>query len=53
MHGLQCLDTLREEPNQINVILQQKLPAAKLSTVCSVYKQLLYVHWRPLVATVA
>ncbi len=22
--------TLREEPNQINVILQQKLPAAKL-----------------------
>ncbi len=35
--------TLREEPNQINVILQQQLPAAKLSAVCTVYKQLLYV----------
>ncbi len=31
--------TLREEPNQINVILQKKLPAAKLSAVCTVYKQ--------------
>ncbi len=31
--------TLREEPCQINVNLQQKLLAAKLSTVCSVSKQ--------------
>ncbi len=31
--------TLREEPSQINVILQQKLLAAKLITVCIVYKQ--------------
>ncbi len=31
--------TLREEPNQINVIWQPKLPAAKLSPVCTVYKQ--------------
>ncbi len=31
--------TLREEPSQINVILQQKLLAAKLSAVCTVYKQ--------------
>ncbi len=31
--------TLREEPSQINVILQQKLPAAKLCAVCTVYKQ--------------
>ncbi len=30
---------LREEPSQISVILQQKLLAAKLSTVCTVYKQ--------------
>ncbi len=30
--------TLKEEPSQINVILQQKLPTAKLSTVCAVYK---------------
>ncbi len=30
--------TLREEPSQINAILQQKLPAAKLSAVCTVYK---------------
>ncbi len=29
--------TLREDPSQINVILEQKLPAAKLSAVCSVY----------------
>ncbi len=35
--------TLREEPSQINVILQQKLLAAKLSAVCTVYKQWLYV----------
>ncbi len=33
----QC--TLREVPSQINVILEQKLSAAKLSTVCTVYKQ--------------
>ncbi len=33
--------TPSEEPSQINVILQQKLPAAKLSA------------WRPLFATVA
>ncbi len=33
------LSTLREEPSQINVILQQKLSAAKLSAVCTVYKQ--------------
>ncbi len=31
--------TLREEPNQINVTLQQKLLAANLSSVCTVYKQ--------------
>ncbi len=31
--------TLREEPIQINIILQQKLPLAKLSTICTVYKQ--------------
>ncbi len=31
--------TLREEPSQINVILQQKLQAAKLSTVCTIHKQ--------------
>ncbi len=31
--------TLREEPSQINVILQQKMSAAKLSAVCTVYKQ--------------
>ncbi len=40
------LGTLREEPSQINVILQQKLPAAKLSAVCTVY-------WRLQDATVA
>ncbi len=28
-----------EEPSQTNVILQQKLPAVKLSSVCTVYKQ--------------
>ncbi len=33
------LYTLREEPIQINVILQHNLPAAKLSVVCTVYKQ--------------
>ncbi len=27
--------TLREEPSQINVILQQKRPTAKLSAVCT------------------
>ncbi len=31
--------TFREEPCQINVILQQKLAAPKLSVVCIVYKQ--------------
>ncbi len=31
--------TLREKSSQINVILQQKLPAAKMSAVCTVYKQ--------------
>ncbi len=31
--------TLREEPSQINVILQQKVLAAKLRAVCTVYKQ--------------
>ncbi len=31
--------TLREEASQINVNLQQVLPAAKLSAVCTVYKQ--------------
>ncbi len=31
--------SLREEPIQIYVILQQKLPASKLSAVCAVYKQ--------------
>ncbi len=35
--------TLRGEPSEINVNLQQKLPAAKLSVVCTVYKQWLYV----------
>ncbi len=30
---------LREEPSQINTILQQKLPAVILSTVYTVYKQ--------------
>ncbi len=30
---------LREKPSQINVILQQKLPAGKLSAICTVYKQ--------------
>ncbi len=35
--------SLRQEPSQINVILQQKLPTAKLSAVCIVYKQWLYV----------
>ncbi len=30
--------TLREEPSKINVILQLKLPAAKLNAVCTVYK---------------
>ncbi len=29
----------REEPSQINVILQQKLPAAKFEHSCTVYKQ--------------
>ncbi len=32
--------TLRVDPSQINVILQQKLPAAKLSTVCTEKKWL-------------
>ncbi len=31
--------TLREEPSQINVILQQKVLVAKFSAVCTVYKQ--------------
>ncbi len=31
--------TLREEPSQVNVILHQKLSAAKLSAVCTLYKQ--------------
>ncbi len=39
--------TLREEPSQINIILQYKLLAAKLRAVCTVYKQWLYV---PLIA---
>ncbi len=30
---------IHSEKSQINVILQQKLPAAKLSAVCTVYKQ--------------
>ncbi len=30
---------LREEPSQINVILEQKQHAAKLSAVCTVNKQ--------------
>ncbi len=30
---------LREEPSQINVIVEQKLPAAKLSALYTVYKQ--------------
>ncbi len=47
------LSVLREEPRQINVILQQKLPPAKFNAVCTVYKQWLYVHWCPLVTTVA
>ncbi len=38
MNDHNCV-TLREEPSQINVILQQKLPAAKLCTDCIVYKQ--------------
>ncbi len=33
------VNALREEPSQINVILQQKLLAAKLNAVCTVYKQ--------------
>ncbi len=33
------LHALREEPIQIKVILQQKLPAATLSTCFTVYKQ--------------
>ncbi len=33
------VSTLREEPRQINVILQQKLLAAKLSAICTIYKQ--------------
>ncbi len=31
--------TLREEPSQMNVILELKLLTAKLSPVCTVYKQ--------------
>ncbi len=31
--------TLREEPSHIDLILQQKLPAAKFSTVCTIHKQ--------------
>ncbi len=34
-----CIYALTEDPIQINVILQQKLPAAKLSAACTVYKQ--------------
>ncbi len=30
---------LTKEPSQINVILQQKMLAAKMSAVCTVYKQ--------------
>ncbi len=37
------MSALREEHSQINVILQQKLPAAKLSAVCTVYKQWVYI----------
>ncbi len=36
-------NAFREEPSQINVILQQKLLAVKLSTICTLYKQWLYV----------
>ncbi len=46
----QCVvirDAPREEHSQINVILQQKLPAAKLSTVCTIY-----IYKQRLVATV-
>ncbi len=42
-HSMWTLYTLREETSQINIILQQKLPAVKLSVVCTVYKQWLYV----------
>ncbi len=38
-HSIQPASTLREEPSQINVILQQKLTAVKLSAVCTVHKQ--------------
>ncbi len=41
-HTLPCrfnTATHREEPSQINVSLQEKLLAAKLSAVCTVYKQ--------------
>ncbi len=34
-----AMATLREEPSQINVVLQQKLLVAKLSAVCTVYKE--------------
>ncbi len=30
--------SLREEPSQINVILQHELPAAHFTEVCTVYK---------------
>ncbi len=36
---LHVITTLREEHIQIIVILQQKLPAAILSAVCTIYKQ--------------
>ncbi len=36
------MTALSERPSQINVILQQKLLAAKLSTLCTVYKKRLY-----------
>ncbi len=36
-HAKSTFSSLREEPRQINVILQQKLPTAKLSAVCTIY----------------
>ncbi len=47
MVGCMCVlfhnTALREDASQINVILLQKLLAAKLRAVCTVYKQSLYV----------
>ncbi len=37
------MSALREEHRQIYVIFQKKLPAAKLSAVCTVYKQWVYI----------